>query len=390
MGSRRAASAEDCKPAKAVERCGTGQRPGPADQPQRSDEGRPARNPLVAAMMEAIKSLVQSPGAGQAAAQDDAPAVSDTNTATPPVGDAPRATPTSSVAPRGDDAIKSIKDAALNFANELYSALRAAGESSGNQPPRKNGYGSSSGYGDLAQGLQRLAQTLAAPSPTPAPADKAVTAPPEPPAAGALKAAPPEPPAASRLKAAPPEPPAAGKLKAAPPEPPAASKLKAAPPEPPAAGARKAAPPEPPASAFKAAPPEPPSALKAAPPEPPKLTAPAPAPAPAASANASPVTINISFNFGTGSAPAGSTVTPATGTGTAAAADSPLLNAFKGLMAALNPASAGDSSAAEPGKAVQLLQSFLQQIAKSLGGDASAQTLEASLPAKGSLVNVTA
>jgi outer membrane biosynthesis protein TonB len=230
----------------------------------------------------------------------------------------------------------------MNFANELYGALRAAGGSVGGASPRSQAYGSS-GYGDLAQGLQRLAQRVTTPAtPAPAPADAA---------------APATAPADSVSKAAPPEPPRA----------------------------QKAAPPEPP-RAKKAAPPEPPRAQKAAPPEPPrKLSAPSPAPAPA------PVTINISINLGGKSA----VETGATGNGSStdvpATEDSPLLKAFKDLMGALYPKPAsGGSSSVDSGTAAQRLQAFLQQIAQSLGGDALAQTPEAALPAKGSLINLTA
>lgn len=144
------------------------------------DSDRPARlNPLVAAMMEAIGSLFRSstspaqPAATTAAATPSgaAPAPSSTiGTADAPAADG--STPASP--PAGD-----LREAALAFAYELYGALR--GEShgrghchdDGHEHHGKDGYRDHSGrhgggYGNLAQRLTALAQTLDPATPAPA------------------------------------------------------------------------------------------------------------------------------------------------------------------------------------------------------------------------------
>jgi hypothetical protein len=122
--------------------------------PPRSD-GPGRRNPLVAAMMSALQSLMPS--------RPDTPAAA-TNATTPA---ATTATTASTAAPAG-----TLRDAAYAFAHELYSALRGSGsggrgdDDGGERPPRHHHHHhhhrseGNSGYGDLAQRLTALAQKL--------------------------------------------------------------------------------------------------------------------------------------------------------------------------------------------------------------------------------------
>lgn len=130
------------------------------DEVARCDGPAPRRNPLVAAMMQALGSLM--PSSKTTDAQDTK------NTA----GNA-SATP----APASPDAGSSLKDAAMAFAHELFDALRSAGAGrEGGDSASENGrvhghghghhhhHGHGRGYGDLAQRLERLAAEVSAPA----------------------------------------------------------------------------------------------------------------------------------------------------------------------------------------------------------------------------------
>jgi hypothetical protein len=296
---RKAAGCGEAKPVKSNDGCGESK--GCDDAPRAArNEGRPARNPLVAAMMEALKGLVPA---------GSAPAATDTGEASAP-----------SAQPASKDQAKALKEAAFGFATELFQALRSVGGDVGR---------GASGYGALAQGLQRLAQTVA-----PAAAPTAST--PAPAAAVPTVAA-----AASSSAAATPE--------ATPAVAPAPAAVKSPTPE--------LVKPSPPAAVL------PPAATSAG------------------------ITINFTINIGGGLASAAEpSSAPA-----ATQEDSPLLAAFKRLMLALNPKAdaTGAVNVADAKKPAELLQAFLQQIAKALGADTSMAAGDA-LPAKGSLINLTA
>jgi hypothetical protein len=127
------------------------------DEVERCGDPAPRRNPLVAAMMQALGSLLPSSKTTDAPAPKAAAADS---TATPAA-----ATP---------DASGSLKDAAMAFAHELFDALRSAGSGrdggdSASESGRVHGHGHhhhghGRGYGDLAQRLERLAAEVAAPT----------------------------------------------------------------------------------------------------------------------------------------------------------------------------------------------------------------------------------
>lgn len=151
---RRAEGCGEAKPVKPDDGCAAS---GSCEDAPRAarHEGRAQRNPLVTAMMGALKGLVPAsadPAASEAA--DGAEA-----------GTEPSAT---------KDQAQALKEAAYGFAHELFQALKSVGASgseaaSGCRPHRCGAYGepkrAASAYGGLAQGLQRLAQALA---PTPA------------------------------------------------------------------------------------------------------------------------------------------------------------------------------------------------------------------------------
>jgi hypothetical protein len=120
------------------------------DEGERCEAPAPRRNPLVAAMMQALGSLM--PSSKTTAAQDTKTAATDSSAT------AAAATP---------DASSSLKDAAMAFAHELFNALRSTGSGrdggdSASESGRVHGHGR--GYGDLAQRLERLASEVAAPA----------------------------------------------------------------------------------------------------------------------------------------------------------------------------------------------------------------------------------
>jgi hypothetical protein len=135
------------------------------DDGERGDAPAPRRNPLVAAMMQALGSLMPSPRT--TSAQDVKTAATDASAATAPA-----------------DTSGSLKDAAMAFAHELFDALRAAGSGrdggdSASESGRVHGHGHhhhgrGRGYGDLAQRLERLAAQVTAPA-APAQPDAAVS-----------------------------------------------------------------------------------------------------------------------------------------------------------------------------------------------------------------------
>lgn len=309
------------------------------------------RNPLVAAMMQALQSLMPAssgtattaPSAatsatatGTAAASTAAATTTTTADTATPATDV--ATPTDSPSTDAKPAVD-LKQAAMAFAHELFHALKGNGQEGGDGDSGR-GYGrghghhhhhgsdraAGSGYGDLAQRLEALAQQLGGTS-TPAAAGTATTATAAAPSAGTDAAA------------------AAGA-----PTTPAASTTAAA-------GATAA-------------------------------TA-----ATTLTGQGLSITIHIELAGGTAAKP-----TPATGS------DSRLLSAFKDLLNALNPtgstaapssttststeSTASTSTVAPASTPAQKLAAFLHQMAQALSPSAAAAST--SLPATGSLLNVTA
>jgi hypothetical protein len=151
-----------CAPAAAYERCGAtarieGKRHHHGDRAEskatdKPDRIEPRRNPLVAAMMEALKGLTPV----DAAPSSTATSSTDANAA-----------PAAATAQAG-----SLKEAALAFAHALYGALRATGESPNGADFRQSGDARCShGHGrrsqawgrdneDLPHRLEALAQQL--------------------------------------------------------------------------------------------------------------------------------------------------------------------------------------------------------------------------------------
>ena len=128
-----------------------------SEEAPRSEAPAQRRNPLVAAMMQALGSLMPS------SKTTDAP--------TPKATDADSTATPAAATP---DASGSLKDAAMAFAHELFDALRSAGSGrdggdSASESGRVHGrghhhHGHGRGYGDLAQRLERLAAEVAAPT----------------------------------------------------------------------------------------------------------------------------------------------------------------------------------------------------------------------------------
>jgi len=129
------------------------------DEAGHCDAAAPRRNPLVAAMMQALGSLM--PSSKTTAAPDSKAAATDASSA-------------SGTATVTADASSSLKDAAMAFAHELFDALRSTGSGrdgrdSASERGRVHGHGRhhhghGRGYGDLAQRLERLAAEVAAPA----------------------------------------------------------------------------------------------------------------------------------------------------------------------------------------------------------------------------------
>jgi hypothetical protein len=129
------------------------------DEAGHCDAPAPRRNPLVAAMMQALGSLM--PSSKTTAAADSKAAATDAS---------------STSATANTDASSSLKDAAMAFAHELFDALRSTGsgrDGSDSASERVHGHGHGHGrhhhghgrgYGDLAQRLERLAAEVAAPA----------------------------------------------------------------------------------------------------------------------------------------------------------------------------------------------------------------------------------
>ena len=298
---RREADADDAAPAPS------------ASQAQRS-EGPGRRNPLVAAMMSALQSLMPTtPSATTPAPTATAtPVAASTATAATPAAAStatPATTTPATTTSTSDPA--ALRDAAYAFAHELYNALRGSGSGEGRSDDGGEHHRThhhhhrseaSSGYGDLAQRLTALAQKLdgssAAPAPTATPASTTTT----------LAATP----AATTTSATP--------------------------------------------------------------------ATPAAATTPAAASASSGTTINITINVNLG----GTAAAPATTTA-AKTASSPLIDAFKHMFEALNPAGAAATTGPSP---MERLSAFLRQMAQSLAnGESSTQPVT---PTSGSLLNVSA
>ena len=148
---------------------------------QRSD-GPGRRNPLVAAMMSALQSLM--PTSASVTPKAPATAASST-TATSPAATSTTAaatTATPATTTNTADPATDLREAAYAFAHELYSALRGSGSGQGSGDSNNSDDGGehhrhhhhhhrsegSSGYGDLAQRLTALAQKLDGGSTAPA------------------------------------------------------------------------------------------------------------------------------------------------------------------------------------------------------------------------------
>lgn len=151
---------------------------------RRSDDGPGRRNPLVGALMQALQALMPS-GDSTPAANKSSPL----SGSMAPVSSTPTNAPAAANKASQDRDRGSLKEAAVAFASELFSALRSV----------RGG-----DYGNLAQGLRDLARTIeppaappAAPTPVPvAPTPVAFTPIASPPAAAAPAPLPVKPPPA--------------------------------------------------------------------------------------------------------------------------------------------------------------------------------------------------
>ena len=270
--------------------------------PAQRSEGPGRRNPLEAAMMSALQSLMPtSASTTPKATSSTAPtATAPTTAATSPAATATTATTTPDTTTTAYP-VTALREAAYAFAHELYSALRGGGSGEGNnnddggehqQRHHHHRSEGSSGYGDLAQRLTALAQKLDGSSPA-TPASTAT-----------------------------------------------------------------------PTAAAPAA----------------TMASPTPAVAATAPAASSGTTINITINVNL----AGTAAAPATAPA-AKTASSPLIDAFKHMFEALNPAGAATTTGPSP---TERLSAFLRQVAQSLAnGESSTQPVT---PSSGSLLNVSA
>lgn len=127
-----------------------------SEEAPRSEAQAQRRNPLVAAMMQALGSLM--PSSKTTATSEATPAMNSANDA--------------SGATTAADSSGALKDAAMAFAHELFNALRSArsgrdGGDAASESGRVHGRGHhhhGHGYGDMAQRLERLADQVAAPA----------------------------------------------------------------------------------------------------------------------------------------------------------------------------------------------------------------------------------
>jgi hypothetical protein len=284
---------------------------------RRDDSGPGQRNPLVRALMQALQGLMPAQGASASPAATTA-------VATP--ADAGETATTAPAASRDGD---TLKDAAVAFAHELFSALRSARDDDRGERGHRHHHhghhghhhGHGRDYGDLAQGLRKLAQSIespAAPTPSPAPAS-----PPASPPVATLPTPTPVVPADTA-------------------PPPADLPVTAVPPELAPIGLPTAAP-----------------------------------------AGGMSIEINIQVKIQWPGA-----ATQATAPTPAPAEESPLLAAFKRLMDKLAPEAATGAAATDGPSAADKLKAFLNGIADALSGQGGASPAER--PAPGSLISVAA
>ena len=300
---------------------------------RRSDDGPGRRNPLVNALMQALKGLMApatAPATPAAATADTAAAeATAAAAATAPTTDA-ATTAAANTAPT--DKAGELKDAAYAFAHELFSALRSVREDGGrdrgdgdrdggrgdghrhhhvNRHGHRHGSRGDGNYADLAQGLRTLAARIASPATATTPAVNTT--------------------------------------------PPAATSPAALAADSPSSPATEVTPPviDTPDSPVVAA-----------------VTS------PTAGVSVD-IQINIQIKFSSST----------TGTAPAPAEDSPLLAAFKRLMDQLNPQSSGGAGAANAASAEEKLKSFLLGIADALRGNSDSA---ASRPSVGSLIDIAA
>lgn len=158
---------------------------------RRSEDGPGRRNPLVNALMQALQGLMAPSKAAPGTAAATAPAPT---AAAAPASGSTNTTPTPAKE-NGD----SLKDAAIAFASELFSALRSVRSDEGR--------GRGGDYRDMAQGLRTLARKIEVPSagaptlPSPVPASPSLPASSQPATPGLPVVATPAPPPAAAAPA---------------------------------------------------------------------------------------------------------------------------------------------------------------------------------------------
>lgn len=308
------------------------------------DDGPGRRNPLVGALMQALKGLMAEAGTTTPAS---APTAGPTAAAAPTPTSAPATA--NQVSPASTSNTGDLKDAAVAFAHELFSALRSVGNDEVGRSRHHHhhhhhghhghGHGhrrEGGGYGNLAQGLRDLARTIDVP--------KAASAPPSvstPPAVPATPATP-------------------VPVSATPVVPPSVTTNPTLPPT----GAASAAP---------------------------TIDSLLPALAAAPAGASVEININIQIKFNTAAAPT------APAGATPAKAESPLLAAFKQLMDKLNPSAADSGStatttadAADATSPEAKLKAFLLGIADALTGGRSGSNAADTAAPVGSLISVAA
>lgn len=142
---------------------------------RRTDDGPGPRNPLVRALMQALQGLMPAQGA----TASPAPAAATGVATSADTGEAGQATAPTAAAPAAGSDGDTLKDAAVAFAYELFNALRSGrdderGDRDGHRHHHHHHHGHHHGhghgrrdYGDLAQGLRKLAQSIDVPAATP-------------------------------------------------------------------------------------------------------------------------------------------------------------------------------------------------------------------------------
>jgi hypothetical protein len=307
----------------------------------RDDDGPGRRNPLVGALMQALKGLMAEAGTTTPA---PAAAAGPTAVPAPTTTSAPVTMAQASPATTSDTG--DLKDAAVAFAHELFSALRSVGNDEvgrgRHHHHHHHGHGhghrrEGGGYGNLAQGLRDLARTIDVPKAASTATPSASTPP-------AVPAPTPSPVPASATPVV---------------LPPVATDATS-----------------PPTGAASA---------------PPTIDSLLPALAAAPAGASVEININIQIKFSTAAAPT------APAGATPAKAESPLLAAFKQLMDKLNPSAADSGStatttadAADATSPEAKLKAFLLGIADALTGGRSGSNAADTAAPVGSLISVAA